>query len=353
MTKTVSPEKGSLKTLARELNLSITTVSRALGGYSDVASATRERVVEAAARRHYVPNSAAKMLVTGRSGYIGLLLPLMNEPFSDPFLGDFIAGLGESLAARQHDLVINAVAPSQTEMQVLRRTVESGQVDGIVLTRIGENDERVEFLRSRRIPFVTHGRTLTSKESDNWIDTDGEQAFFAAAELLLSLGHQRIALMSIAEQMTFRHVRERGVSRALQGATNIDDVSLTLHYTQRFDQDQCRRLVRELLTQPQRPTAILALTDDIALIVLNEANAMGLSVPDDLSIIGFGNIPQAAVVPPGLSTFDQSTRQTAALIGHRIVDSIEGQLNIQQQLVQPFFVARGTHGPAPHKGCPA
>ena len=76
-------QKGSLKALASELNLSITTVSRALAGYSDVAVATRKRVTDAAARINYVPNSAGKMLVTGRSGYIGLTLPLMDEPFKD------------------------------------------------------------------------------------------------------------------------------------------------------------------------------------------------------------------------------------------------------------------------------
>jgi len=339
-------QKGSLKALARELDLSITTISRALAGYSDVASGTRQRVLEAAARINYVPNSAGKQLVTGRSGYIGLMLPLTDEPFSDPFLGHFIAGLGESLAERGHDLLINTVAPSQCEMEVLQRTVESGRVDGIVLTRISETDERVDFLRQRHFPFVTHGRTLAAQNEYNWIDTDGEQAFLEATNMLLSLGHRRLAVVSINEHMMFRHVREHGVSAAI-AEYGLVDVSLEIKHADRFDRDGYRQVIKELLISASRPTAILAVTDDIALSVLEEANAQGLSVPDDLSVIGFDNIPQAGVIPPGLTTFDQSTRQAASQIGQRLLDAIDDSTTTTQELIRPFLVSRGSHGTAP------
>ncbi len=338
--------KGSLKALAQELDLSITTVSRALAGYSDVAAATQKRVIEAAARINYVPNSAGKMLVTGRSGFIGLTLPLMDEPFRDPFLGDFIAGLSESLAERGYDLLINTVAPSQTEMQVLQRTVESGRVDGIVLTRITETDERVDFLRARQIPFITHGRTLEDQSQYSWIDTDGEHAFSHATQLLLALGHRRLALLSINEHMMFRQVREQGVATAIANA-NVADVSLTTKHCNRFDSEGYLSVIRKLLTSKKRPTACLALTDEIALHVLQVASELNLSIPEDLSVIGFGNIPQAAVVPPGLTTFDQSTRDTASQIGEVLLNSIGGKTVSQQQLIRPFLVSRGSHAEVP------
>lgn len=339
--------KGSLKALASELDLSITTVSRALAGYSDVAATTRQRVTDAAARINYVPNSAGKMLVTGRSGYVGLTLPLLDDPFSDPFLGNFIAGLGESLAARDYDLLINTVAPSQTEMQVLRRTVESGRVDGIVLTRISETDERVDFLRERQIPFVTHGRTLENHSLYSWIDTDGEYAFTEATDLLLSLGHRKLALLSITEPMMFRHVRENGVAEAITNSDVSQHVSLTVKHSNRFDLNAYRHVIKDLLNDDNRPTALLVLTDEIALLVLEVASELGLSVPEHLSVIGFGNIPQAAVAPPGLTTFDQSTRSTASQIGEVLLNSIDGKTVTQQQLIRPFLVSRGSHGPAP------
>ena len=341
-------QKGSLKVLANELDLSITTVSRALAGYTDVAESTRKRVNDAADKINYVPNSAGKMLVTGRSGYIGLTLPLMDEPFSDPFLGDFIAGLGETLAERGHDLLINTVATSQSEMQVLRRTVESGRVDGIVLTRIMQADERVKFLREQNMPFVTHGRTLEEQSSYSWIDTDGEFAFSHATDLLLSLGHRKLALLSINEHMMFRHVREQGVSNAIM-QSGIKNVSLAIKHSNRFDQHTYRNVIMRLLSAKNRPTACLALTDEIAITVLEVAAELDLSVPGDLSVIGFGNIPQAAVVPPGLTTFDQSTRNTAGQLVQVLLDSIDGNTVTQQQLIRPHLVSRGSHGEAPMK----
>lgn len=346
MTSQNTPRKGSLKALAKELDLSITTVSRALAGYSDVAEKTRLRVVKAAADANYVPNSAAKMLVTGRSGYIGLTLPLRSEPFSDPFLGEFIAGLGEALAERGQDLLINAVAANQTEMQVLQRTVESGRVDGIVLTRIKEKDERVDFLRKRNIPFVTHGRTLHDNNDYSWIDTDGEFAFSHATELLLSLGHRRIALFSITEHMMFRYVRELGVTQTLDKSSM--DTALSVSHVDRFDTEGCYAEALKVLSKPNRPSAILALTDDIAIAVLDAAAELGISVPNQLSVIGFGNIPQASVAPPGLTTFDQSTRTTAEQIGKVLLDSIDGKTVTQQQLIRPFLVSRGSHAEAPN-----
>lgn len=346
MTSQNTQKKGSLKALAKELDLSITTVSRALAGYSDVAEKTRLRVVKAAADTNYVPNSAAKMLVTGRSGYIGLTLPLRSEPFSDPFLGEFIAGLGEALAERGQDLLINAVAANQTEMQVLQRTVESGRVDGIVLTRIKEKDERVDFLRKRNIPFVTHGRTLHDNNDYSWIDTDGEFAFSHATELLLSLGHRRIALFSITEHMMFRYVRELGVTQTLDNSAV--DTALSVSHVDRFDAEGCYAEALQVLSKPNRPTAILALTDEIAIAVLDAAAELGISVPNQLSVIGFGNIPQASAAPPGLTTFDQSTRATAEQIGNVLLDSIDGKTVTQQQLIRPFLVSRGSHAEAPN-----
>ncbi len=90
-------KKGSLKQLATELNLSVTTVSRALGGYSDVSPATRQRVLDAAARADYVPNAAARILVTGRTDFVALIFPLRERAHIDPFLGEYITGLGEGL----------------------------------------------------------------------------------------------------------------------------------------------------------------------------------------------------------------------------------------------------------------
>lgn len=339
-------KKGTLKGLAAELGLSITTVSRALAGHSDVAESTRDRVIAAAEAVDYVPNSAGKMLVTGRSGFVGFLLPLRDSPIFDPFLGEYIAGLSAGLAERGRDLFMTTVSGSQTELGVLQHIVESGRADAMALTRIAEEDERVDYLLRRNFPFVAHGRTL-KHDGYSWIDSDGQQAFSDLFTWLYDLGHRRIGLLSITEAMTFRRYREDGLRNAIQECGD-SDVTLTTQHVPRFDTQSWGAAIRTMLTAGDRPTAIVALTDELALSVLERAAELGVDVPGSLTVIGFDNIPAAQYSTPGLTTFDQSIRATAQQMAGLLLDTLDTPQGSQQQLVSPLLIKRGSHGPAPN-----
>ena len=343
----------TLRHLAEELDLSITTVSRGLAGYQDVAQATQIRVREAASRAGYVPNSAGKSLVTGRSGFVGLVLPLGDPPVIDPFLGEFLTGLGEGLVSRGNDLFLATTQANQSEMDVLQHVVESGRADGLVLTRVSEQDERVDYLIERGFPFITHGRTLNHSLAHGWVDTDGAAAFAESFRLLYAAGHRQFALLSINEPQSFRRFREDGLQAAIADARD-DTVSLTLCRTPRFDATARSSAIGELLSSASRPTAILALTDELALSVLEKAAEIGIDVPGQLSVVGFDNLPASGWVSPTLTTFDQHTRETAVQLAHRLVDLIEGSLadrhkNPSQHLISPTLVHRASHGPAPSR----
>lgn len=340
----------TLRQIAHELDLSVTTVSRALAGYGDVAAATRERVQAAATRAGYVPNSAGKSLVTGRTGFGALLLPIDERPQIDPFFSEFVAGVGEGLQQRGRDLFLATVSPQQSELDVLRRVVESGRADGVVLNRIAERDARVDYLTERGFPFITHGRTLHDAPGRCWVDTDGERAFAEAFNLLYALGHRRFGLISITEPMSFRRFRERGLEQAIQ-AVGDASVTLTTERTPRFDAAARARAASRMLSAEVRPTAVLALTDEIGLSVLEQAAALRLAVPDELSVIGFDNLPAAEWVRPALTTFDQRVRETARTLGNRLVDLIDGTSGSgdapARHLLEATLMRRASHGPAP------
>ena len=336
--------RSSLKRIAAELGLSVTTVSRALGGYPDVAEETRARIRETAERLGYVPNTAGKALVTGRSGFVALLLPRSAERAIDPFLGEFVGGLGEGLAERGRDLNLAVVPRGRTELDVLRHVVESGRADGVVLTRIAEDDARVEFLLERGFPFITHGRTLDARRRYSWVDTDGGAAFAEAFELLHGLGHRRFGLVSIDEPMTFRLTRESGLEEAIAARAD-SDVSLAVTRVGRFGARGRAEAVEAMLRAEPRPSAVLALTDGIALTVLEVAASLGLAVPEDLSVVGFDDLPAAAWAPPGLTTFDQRTHETAVELAHTLVEIVDGDTAEQHRLLRPRLVERGSHGP--------
>lgn len=336
----------TLKELANRLDVSITTVSRALAGDTAIALKTRQRVAEAAREFGYVPNTAARALVSGRSNFVGLVLPIRGPNLVDSFLGEFVTGLGEGLQSRGVDLILATAAAPQSELSVLRHVVESGRADGVVITRIAETDERLEYLRERKIPFVAHGRLLDDDASYNWIDTDGAHAFNEAFDMLYELGHRRFGLVTIAEPMTFRHLRQDGLAVAI-AQRNDPDVTLDVVTAPRFDRGARIEAINRLLQKPDRPTAIIGLFDEIALTVMEEAARAGLSIPRDLSVIGFDNIVASAYAPPGLTTFDALIREASRSLGEMLVTVIrEKPARPLTRLLKPKLVARASHGPA-------
>lgn len=334
-----------LKELAADLRLSVTQVSRALAGYSDVSAETRERVRKLAEKRGYVASRVGRMLVSGRSNFVGMILPFAPTQIIDAFLGEFLIGLTDSLAEHDRDLFLAAVPRGKSDDTILRHLVDGAQVDGVVITRLTENDARAHTLIDRGVPFVAHGRILDSDRSFSWYDTDGEAAFAELAAMLVDLGHRRFALLAPSVPYTYAHFRRRGFEDGLAeaGLTLPPDAVVSVAPA---DDEAVARAARTLLTLNPRPTAVVALSDPLALAVLAAARDLGLRVPEDLTVVGFDNLPGAGYA--ALSTFDQRARDSGRAVGEMMVARIDrGPAGIETRLTRPHFVARGSHGPAP------
>jgi LacI family transcriptional regulator len=336
---------GTIKELARKLGVSTATVSRALADHSRISSGTRERIQEAAREAGYVPNRAARALVTGRGyGFVGLVLSDPGYGREHSYLGEFVQGLGQGFSDHGIDLFLAFVSEGQSEMQVIRKIVSSRRADGLVLGRTTEADPRIDYLRQNRFPFVTHGRTELDPAPFDWLDTDGAAAFDEGFRLL----HEprppphRPGLDRGADDLPA--APGRGPSRAMQGT----DAELTVAASPRYDVAARDAAIRAMLEGPGRPTAVMCLFDGLALSVLDIAARLGLSVPGDLSVIGFDNIAPAAHSRPGLTTFDSDTlsaaRELAGLLVQRIAAPDGPPVH---RLVRPRLVLRESHGPAP------
>jgi LacI family transcriptional regulator len=339
----------TLKDLAEKLDVSVATVSRALAGHERIAKETRERVAEAAARYGYVPNRAARALVSGRSGFVGLVMPSRGPGHVDPFLGEFLSGLSGGLARHGSDLFLAAVPEAASELTVIGHIVEGRRADGLVLARTTERDARVEFLADLGFPFVTFGRVAEALPGHHWVDTDGAAAFAEAFTLLHGLGHRHLGLVTITEPMMFRRLREEGLAGAV-AACGDPAVRVTTVAAPHFDDARRAAAVRDLLAGADRPTAVLALFDGLAFTVLETAAALGLTVPGDLSVIGFDNVAAAAQARPSLTTFDAHIHESAIEVADMLAAVLaERPATAITRLVRPRFVARASHGPAPTK----
>jgi LacI family transcriptional regulator len=206
----------TIKDLAAELKLSITTISRALNGYSDVGDETRKRVAEAARTMGYRPNRNAQRLVTRRTHNLGWVQSDNDRKFVDPHFVEVMAGVLRGARAGNYDVVLTSDTPDR-EMAAYDRYVNDNSVDGFIVDLPREGDERVRYLLEVGRPFVVHGRE--GREAGyGWVDVDNYGNFYHLTRLLLANGHRRIAFINGDEGYTYAIYRRRAVLDAIEDA---------------------------------------------------------------------------------------------------------------------------------------
>lgn len=334
-----------LKDIAEELGLSVTTVSRALAGYSDVAEQTRLRVLETASRLGYVPNVIAQQLQQKRTNVIGFIIPTFGPRFSDPFFSELIAGIGNEAARQGYDVLMATVAPGPDEIDTYRRHVLSGRVDGVLLPRTRLDDQRISFLLEVGFPFVAFGRTELDLDFP-WIDVDGIHGLELAVDHLASLGHRQIAYLRAPDILMFDAMRWQGFQNAMarHGLPIQEKWILRSELTQRSGYEFASRLLKS----DDRPTAIVTGNDLMALGAMAAAQSLGLEVGRDISIIGFDDIPPAEHAHPPLTTIHQPIYRIATTVTDMLIRLLTNRpLEQRQILMDPKLVVRQSTGPMP------
>ncbi len=273
----------NLKQLSEHLNLSQTTVSRALNGYPEVSENTRDRVLKAAQDLNYRPNLRAKGLATGRALAIGHVIPVSNQhEMVNPVFGDFIAGAGEAYARAGYDMMLTLV-PDQEEVRAYQNIRSRGTVDGIIVHGPMINDERIALLSRIGLPFVVHGRSTDVNLPYSWVDVNNRGAFERGTQFLIELGHKRIALLNGLEHMDFAFRRRKGYETALQ--VNGIPIETTLMRSEEMTEVYGYRAAKEMLSRTDKPTAFVCSSIITAIGVRRAIHEAGLVVARDVSII--------------------------------------------------------------------
>ncbi len=200
----------TIRDIARLLNLSITTVSRALDGYPDVSNRTRLRVLETADELGYVPNQAARQLRRHKTDVIGFVLPSAQPKFSDPFYSEFLTGLGDEAATHGMDLLISIAPPdTEDEKNIYKRWARSQKVDGIILNHIRAQDWRIRFLRDEALPFVSLEHNQDNAELP-YIEVTNQVSMQEIVTHLAKNGYKNIAYIGGFENYVVQQSRMQG-----------------------------------------------------------------------------------------------------------------------------------------------
>lgn len=333
----------TIRNVAKKLGLSITTVSRALDGYDDVADRTRARVIRTAREMGYVPSRAARQLRRQRADAIGYILPASGSQFTDPFFSLFIAGLGDEATSHNLDLLVSTAAPGGTaERQIYARWVQSRLVDGIVLNRMRVRDWRAKYLAQNKFPFVAHGHTHLRLDFP-YIEMDSRNVFILLVKHLVERGHRRIAYIGGPRDVTLQADRFAGYQ---EGLTRT---GIPFNESYVVEGDLTRnggyQAAQHLLALPEPPTAIIGANDMSAIGAMRAAHERGLVVGRDLAVAGYDGTEDSEHTQPALTTVKQPIYDTARQLVRMLIARIDGkELAEPHVIIQPELIVRASTG---------
>ncbi|MBN2549913.1 MAG: LacI family DNA-binding transcriptional regulator [Anaerolineales bacterium] len=329
----------TIRDVAKQLNLSIGAVSRALDGYPDISEATRQRVTETARAMGYVPNRTARQLRKQTTETIGYILPAQSPRFADPFYSEFIAGLGDEAATQNYDLLISTASPGEeSEQQLYQRWVSGRRVDGYILNRMRLLDWRVQYLAKMKVPFVAQERSRDDLDYPS-VEVDGRAGMQMLVRHLVKKGHRRIAYIGASSELSIQADRFAGYCQGLAEA-NIP-LDETLVFAGDLTRHGGQTAVKQLLLVVDPPSAVVCINDLTAFGAMHEAALMGWIVGRELAVAGFDGLEESANTQPPLTTVNQPLYEIARQMVKTLLAEIHGEPGPERRvLIQPELLVR-------------
>jgi LacI family transcriptional regulator len=310
--------RATIRDVASAAGVSIATVSRVLNGRRDVAPKTREAVMKAVQEFDFATNRNARALSGGRTGLVGVTVPIVEAAYFSVIL----SGIAEALYEQDMRIVLcPTLHQHEREVTLLDRLMH-GTTDGAVLTLPEESNKELKALRRQGLPFVVVDPRIPLDDGIPAVSAGHATGARAATEHLLSLGHRRIAAVTGPPAWMASSERLDGFRAAMAAAGVLPDPKLIVPSSFAIDGAEA---AGPLLDLADRPTAIFAFNDNLAIGVLRQARARGLRVPEDLSVVGFDDSEQSALVTPALTTVRQPLAEMGRMAVSLLLRLVENQ----------------------------
>lgn len=334
----------TLKDLSRQLGLSVTQVSRALNDHGDVSDKTKERVREAAKELNYQPNLLARRLVTGRSGIVGLVYPFMPDPSDSWYFTQFVAGLSANFSRLGRQFMLHMADEGDDVLGVYDRLVRSRSIDGFVVIIPEVADARVDFLRRHKVPFVLHGQTM-DKPDYPFFDIDNVTVGKDLTQHLIENGHREIAIINGQPEASFVQRRFFGYRQAMKDAGLPIRAEFQVSGTMTSDLGLLET-VRLFQADGPKPTGIVASNMRIAKGIFMALAAMGLRVPQDVSIVAHDDMlpdVRAHELPVPVTTTESPLNDSWEPLARFLNAALEGApLGKAQKIGEHRFMKRAS-----------
>nr|WP_299382669.1 LacI family DNA-binding transcriptional regulator [Allomuricauda sp.] len=308
----------TLKALAKELNISISTVSRALNDHPDISRDTKEKVKALADKHNYIPNLFASGFRTNRTHILGVIVPNISHYFTTTILKGILEE-GENLGYR---VIISESKNDEKKQSEMLRTMMQFGVDGVLLALSRKTKSVDEIIKvMNRIPMVMFDK-VSGKIPCTQVVINEEEAAYHAVEHLINTGKRRIAIIKEVEGSYNSQKRYDGYLRALHDHSIPLDEKIILS-TEDISMSKGRMMANILLSLKKRPDAIFAITDSAAIGVIKALNKFKVDIPNEIAVVGFSNSISSTIINPSLTTVDQPGNKIGRTAVKYLVDEIE------------------------------
>jgi LacI family repressor for deo operon, udp, cdd, tsx, nupC, and nupG len=333
----------TLREVAKYAAVSTATVSRVLSNTSYVSQATRARVLKAIEELGYTPHLAARALSKGRTYIVGVIFPYNQDLlFYDPFMLTVIQGIETVCTERNYNLLLNTPRVPVGQAEQFHRLMRSGYLDGAITFETMPGEPAHNLVRQRGYPCVSIGSTVPEYTLPNSVNVDDFSGARAMAAYLIAQGHRRFGVVGVDPAHLISAVRRmEGYRVAFEDAgLDFDAVpKVNGAFSVQSGYDAADRLL-----QLDRPSAILCMNDRMAMGVIQHLHAEGLSVPGDITVVGFDDIPGAEYNNPPLTTVRQPANAMGSTAANMLFDLIDAKCEQEfaPVIFQPELVIRAS-----------
>ena len=320
----------TLEDIAKQAEVSRSTVSRVVNNQPNVREEVRARVLGVIEETGYHPNAAARMLVSQRSWVIGLVLPhSVSFFFTDPYYPHLTKGIAQACNQYNYTLALFLVGTKEDEEKIFPRLTRRGLLDGVIVQAGHHGDQQIiGHLVDAKMPLVVAGRPFRS-DNVSYIDTDNVNASYSAVSHLIRLGYRRIGTITGPDISTVGIDRREGYLKALtERGANVDE---TLIVEGDFTETGGYYAMQKLL--PAKPDAVFAASDIMAIGAMRATREAGLKIPDNVAFIGFDDFPIATLSDIHLTTVRQPVIQFGISAVELLIELIENGIQPPRHII--------------------
>ena len=334
----------TIKDVAKAAGVSYSTVSRALSGSPEISVDTRERILQLCKQMNYTPNTVARSMVMKSTKLLGLILTDVNNPF----MSELAYHIDRQARARGYNIILCNSSRNAEQERELFELMIGRQVDGVMLCPAGPESYATLRPYISRIPTVFIGENLR-EAPESYVSVDNYRGAYMGVEYLYELGHRDIIYFGRRRGSTTHQLRAEGYAAACR------DLHLAVQYCNNtFPLTSIKygyQLAKQLFAQKRTYTAIFAATDTNALGVMQAAEEVGVSIPGDISLIGFDNIRDSGLPRIELTTVEQPKKMMASITVDSLLDKIQNELaGYSHRILTPTLIERNSCAPGPAAG---